>query len=70
MYEEESPASKANELDLSSKASVEIWITFLTTPQYVGLLRAKDADFLEEKSELVLNNDLMEDLIRISALTE
>jgi len=31
----------------------------------MGLLRAKDAEFLQEKSELVLNDDLMEDLKRV-----
>lgn len=70
MFEQDSHSSNSSKEDITSNASVEIWVTFFTTPQYVGLLRAKDADFLQEQSDLVLNDDLMEDLIRVCSIAE
>lgn len=34
-------------------------------PQYLGLFRAKDVEFFSETTKLLVNDDLMEDLIRV-----
>jgi hypothetical protein len=44
---------------------VEIWLTFFTIPQYTGLFRAKDIDFIQNETKVMVNDDKMEDLIRV-----
>lgn len=61
------PSAHSQEVQDSS-ASIEVWMTFYTIPQYLGLLRAKDVDFLQENNRVVVNDDLMEDLIRVNGI--
>jgi len=45
---------------------VDLRFTFLTTAQYVGLIRSKDVDFLCQNSRnIIVNDDNCEDLISI-----
>ena len=48
-----------------SYASVEIWVTFFTQPEYLGLLESENVDSLHDVSQILVNDDLMEDLIRV-----
>lgn len=51
-------------------SAVEIYFSFYTIPQYVGIIRDQDIDYLcnENQDEILVNDDDHEDLIRVSKL--
>ncbi|CDW82921.1 UNKNOWN [Stylonychia lemnae] len=53
------------------QSSIEIYFSFYTIPQYIGLIRDQDLDFLcQEKDEILVNDDDHEDLIRVTKLMD
>ena len=40
-------------------------MTFFTQPEYLGLLESENVDSLHDVSQILVNDDLMEDLIRV-----
>ena len=48
------------------ESSVDILFSFYTIPEYVGLIRDKDMDFLcLDKDDILINNDDCEDLVKV-----
>ena len=62
--------SQASEVDLkNAESAVEIYFSFYTIPQTVGLIRDQEVDFLcYEQDEILVNDDDHEDLIRVTKL--
>ena len=52
-----------------SFAGVDLVMSFYTAPSYAGLIQSKNVDFLrDECDEILVNDDLQEDLLRVCRL--
>jgi hypothetical protein len=52
-----------------AQSAVEVCFSFYTIPQYVGLVRDQDVDYLSyDQEEILVNDDDHEDLIRVTRL--
>lgn len=56
-------------IEEDNEASVELLYSFYTLPEYVGLIKDSDMDFLcLDKDEILINNDDHDDLLKLCSL--
>ena len=63
--------SEACPSHIDSLAGVDLIFRFYTVPRYVGLIQSKNVDFFRDEDEdILVNDDLQEDLLRVCRLFE
>ena len=69
--EDEQEGDEASPTHIDCLAGVDLTFKFYTVPRYVGLIQSKNVDFFRDENEdILVNDDLQEDLLRVCRLFE